>query len=432
MFNLDHAVEKWREKMFAAGIRKSASLDELESHLRDHIARLTRDGSGVEEAFAAAIQKIGQIDVLKREFAKAEGLSGWLDNCKSRGTQRMLAMFWMAASCCLLALTLAIIINVRLGPAKAYPAETLRIGVVILFAVCGIVGSILLSRGSGWGRRIVRTLAFFMAALCVVQVFFRIPFWLEGRLIAGRAILVYGALTFFGLITVALLRSTQQPNSLPKARIEPANEKPTPRYLDQVFVAPALYAADRGERAGIDVNKDPYYRTTILRVIHQKVCRGAVIWLFAGALLVLLAGPWFWMRRIRTLQYSSFAQDPRFVVTKLAVTGVRNYSFFPSPKGSCSIHGLLEQCTEVSGVRYVIAKDVAAGLVEFGGYTNSLTAPQFVQAFAQALQTNQPEFMNFRTQRHYKENLVLLTNDALTVLVLSKAMAQQFEKRGAN
>src|SRR5579859_3400192 len=125
MFNLDHAVEKWRGKMFAAGIRKSTSLDELESHLRDHIARLTREGIGVEEAFDAAIQKIGPIDVLKREFAKAEGFSGWLDRCRSREIQRILAVLWMAAACCLLALTLGIIISSRLGPAIVYPAEAL-------------------------------------------------------------------------------------------------------------------------------------------------------------------------------------------------------------------------------------------------------------------------------------------------------------------
>jgi hypothetical protein len=409
MFNLDQAVEKWREKMFAAGIRKSTSLDELEIHLRDHIERLAREGNSVEAAFDAAIQKIGQIDVLKREFAKAEGFSGWLDAFKSRGAQRILAVVWMAASGWLL-LTYALLRFIWRIRATFMSVDVL----VVLAATCGIIGSALLSSGSLWGRRIVWTLGFFMAAVCIAEVFFLIPRWLEGGLIAGRAAMVCGALTSFGLITVAILRSTPQPNSRPKARIE------------QASAAPAPYASQR--TAVIDVKRDP----TMPGVIHQKVRLAAVICLFAAALLVVLGGPWFWMRRIETLQESPFAQDPRFVVTKLPLSGVhRNCSFSPSPKRNvCSIYGLLAQCTEVSGVRYVIAKDVAAGEVEFGGYTNSLTAPQFVQAFTQALQTNRPEFINFRTQRHYRENLVLLTNDARTVLVLSKAMAREFEGAG--
>ena len=414
MFDLDHAVEKWREKMFAAGIRKSTSLDELESHLRDHIALLRREGEGVEEAFDAAIQKIGQIDVLKREFAKAEGFSGWLEHCNLRAIQRVLAVLWMAASCWLL-LTYALLRFIWRIRATFVPLDVL----VVLAATCGIIGSALLSSGSGWGRRIVRTLGFFMAAVCIVQVFFLIPRWLEGQ-IPGRVFIARGALTSLGLITVALLRSIPQPNSRPKPRIEQASS------------ATALYASEGGEKAIIDVNREPHFRSTIPRLIHQKVSRGAVICVFAAALLVLMGGPWFWMRRARTLEYSPFAQDPRFVVTKLPLTGLWNASFGPSPKRSlCSIYGFLNQCTEVSGVRYAIAKDVAAGVVEFGGYTNTLTAGEFVQAFTQALQTDQPEFINFRTQRHYKENLVLLTNDARTVLVLSKAMAREFE-RGAN
>jgi hypothetical protein len=401
MFNLDRAVEKWREKMFAAGIIKSTSLDELESHLRDHIARLTREGKGVEEAFDAAIQKIGQIDVLKKEFAKAEGFSGWLEHCNLRASQRVLAVLWMAASCWLL-LTYALLKFTWWSSATFESVDVL----MVLTATYGIIGSVLLSRGSDWGRRIVRTLGFFTAAVCIIEVFFLIPRWLGGSPMAGRTIMVREGLTFFSIITVALLRSTQP------------------------FAAP-LYASDRKKMALMNVNGDPVYRSTILHGIYHKVFRGAPIGLSATALLVALLGPWFWMRRIATLQESPFAQDSRFVVTKLPVTGVRHYSFPPNPwRNVCSIHGFLEQCTEVSGMRYVIAKDVATGVVNFGGYTNTLTAGEFVQAFAQALQTNQPEFINFRTQKHYRENLVLLTNDPRTVLVLSKAMAQEFE-RGA-
>jgi hypothetical protein len=374
MFDLNHAVEKWREKMFAAGIRKSTSLDELESHLRDHIARLTREGIGIEEAFDAAIQKIGQIDVLKREFAKAEGFSVWLDHCKSRGTQPVLVVIWMAASCCLLALTLAIIIYVRLGPARAYPAQTLRTGLFMLFAMCGMIGSMLLSRGSAWGCRIVRLVALLTAVWSIWQIHLAIPLWLGGRLFIERELLICGGVAFFSLLSFLLLHPPRNWDSQSKPRAS---------------------------------------------------------WLFGVALLFVLGGAGYWMLHPKQERETAFAHDPRFVVTKLPPAGIMRYSVFPPGRATkCSIHGFLSQCTEISGVRYVITKEVAAGQVDFGA-TTSLTAPQFVQAFTQALETNQPEFINFRTQRRYRENLVLLTNDASTVLVLSKGMAQEFE-RGAN
>ncbi len=67
------------------------------------------------------------------------------------------------------------------------------------------------------------------------------------------------------------------------------------------------------------------------------------------------------------------------------------HSFSPSATNRCSIHGLLNQCMEVSGVRFVIAQDVAAGSVQFG-HTNTLNGAQWVKAFTDALQTEQPEW----------------------------------------
>lgn len=107
------------------------------------------------------------------------------------------------------------------------------------------------------------------------------------------------------------------------------------------------------------------------------------------------------------------------------------HSFPASATNRCSIHGLLNQCTEVTGVRYAIARDVAAGTVQFG-HTNTLNGTQWVMAFAEALLTGQPEWWDFRTKRFRKENLVLLTNDARRVLVLPKEMVREFQGRGAD
>jgi hypothetical protein len=143
--------------------------------------------------------------------------------------------------------------------------------------------------------------------------------------------------------------------------------------------------------------------------------------------------------------------DPRFVVTTKPSFGVPpnapfkdraivwwmqfqqkhgkphplSYSFGASPTNRCSIHGLLNQCMEVSGVRYLIAKDVAAGGVMFRT-TNTLNGAQWVKAFTEALQTGQPEWWDSQTRKFRKENLVLLTNGPRMVLVLPRDMVGEF------
>ena len=181
---------------------------------------------------------------------------------------------------------------------------------------------------------------------------------------------------------------------------------------------------------------------------HSRVGR----WLLGAAMLALLLGGAFWISLPR--QDALFARDPRFVVTTRPRVGVPRsatlvqrafiwwlqvqqrfwrprpltYSFPPSPTNGCSIHGLLTQCMEITGVRYVIARDLAAGGTVRFGHTNTLNGAQWVMAFAEALQTGQPEWWDSQTKTFRKENLVLLTNNARTVLVLPNEMAREFQR----
>jgi hypothetical protein len=78
-----------------------------------------------------------------------------------------------------------------------------------------------------------------------------------------------------------------------------------------------------------------------------------------------------------------------------------------------------------------MARDVAGGTVQFG-QTNTLNGAQWVMAFTEALQIGQPEWWDSQTKRFRKENLVLLTNDARTVLVLRQEMVREFQGRRAD
>jgi hypothetical protein len=97
MRNVDLKIGEWRSRMAAGGIKSSAVLDELESHLREEIERQIRLGSDEVKAFEIAAQKIGGSDLLKAEFAKvAEGKEARLGKV-------------LGIACCLVALPLPVL-----------------------------------------------------------------------------------------------------------------------------------------------------------------------------------------------------------------------------------------------------------------------------------------------------------------------------------
>jgi hypothetical protein len=74
MFNLEQAITEWRRQMLAAGIKTPVPLDELESHLREDTERGIRAELSAQQAFEAAVRRIGQAKALQAEFAKTEEL----------------------------------------------------------------------------------------------------------------------------------------------------------------------------------------------------------------------------------------------------------------------------------------------------------------------------------------------------------------------
>ena len=70
MFDLEQSLAEWRQQMLAAGIKTPVPLEELESHLREDIARQTKAGLIEAEAFKAAVQRIGPAHALRDEFQK--------------------------------------------------------------------------------------------------------------------------------------------------------------------------------------------------------------------------------------------------------------------------------------------------------------------------------------------------------------------------
>ncbi|MEO8428483.1 MAG: permease prefix domain 1-containing protein [Verrucomicrobiota bacterium] len=78
MFDLEHSIAEWRRQMRAAGIKAPTPLDELESHLRDDVEQQMQPGVTAQQAFEAAVHRIGQATTLKAEFEKTGEIKrGW-------------------------------------------------------------------------------------------------------------------------------------------------------------------------------------------------------------------------------------------------------------------------------------------------------------------------------------------------------------------
>jgi hypothetical protein len=70
MFDLDRAIVDWKRQLKAAGIRSVEALDELETHLRDHVEGQLAKGSTPEQAFGEAVTRLGPSRALREEYSK--------------------------------------------------------------------------------------------------------------------------------------------------------------------------------------------------------------------------------------------------------------------------------------------------------------------------------------------------------------------------
>jgi len=135
----------------------------------------------------------------------------------------------------------------------------------------------------------------------------------------------------------------------------------------------------------------------------------------------------FWATSYPTISSSA---SPEVVQMMTNMYGHQLDSTFPAtPVQGCSIEGLLDQCMEVSGTRYYLDKDLAAGTVNFG-HQKDLSGAEWVAAFEKALETGKPQWweMKNKRMRARQENLVLIRfPEQKAVLVLTKAKAAKYQ-----
>ena len=74
---LEQQIAQWREYLRRRQAFHGSDIEALEGHLRDQLTALTEAGLAGEEAFLVAVKRMGSLDALSREFARAHSERLW-------------------------------------------------------------------------------------------------------------------------------------------------------------------------------------------------------------------------------------------------------------------------------------------------------------------------------------------------------------------
>src|SRR5580692_4319320 len=74
---LEDQIAEWRAYVRRRQALHTPDVEELEGHLRDQLAALTEAGLTGDEAFLVAVKRMGSLDALSREFARAHSERLW-------------------------------------------------------------------------------------------------------------------------------------------------------------------------------------------------------------------------------------------------------------------------------------------------------------------------------------------------------------------
>src|SRR5213592_1072481 len=74
---LEEQIAQWRTYLRRRQALHGPDVEELEGHLRDQLAALAEAGLTEDEAFLVAVKRMGSLDALSREFARAHSERLW-------------------------------------------------------------------------------------------------------------------------------------------------------------------------------------------------------------------------------------------------------------------------------------------------------------------------------------------------------------------
>jgi hypothetical protein len=125
---LEEQIAQWRTYLRRRQAVQGPDVEELEGHLRDQLTALRESGLTGDEAFLVAVKRMGNLDALSREFARAHSERLWkqlvmapdADAPTNSGRAEILIVLSLAAGAAV-AIKVPALFGLRLSPADELP-----------------------------------------------------------------------------------------------------------------------------------------------------------------------------------------------------------------------------------------------------------------------------------------------------------------------
>jgi hypothetical protein len=166
---LEEQIAQWRAYVRRRRALHGPDVEELEGHLRDQLAALTEAGLTGDEAFLVAVKRMGSLDALSREFARAHSERLWKqlviatdaadESAKTTNTEALVVL------CLAIAAALAIKVPALFGLRNVGGAEPFYARNASLFVLPLLTVYFLWKRGSKVAKGLLLALPFAAGAV---------------------------------------------------------------------------------------------------------------------------------------------------------------------------------------------------------------------------------------------------------------------------
>jgi len=176
--SLEEQIAQWREYVRRRQALHGPDVEELEGHLRDELVALTQAGLSGDEAFLVAVKRMGNLDALSREFARAHSERLWkqlvippdADQQANASYGGMLVVLALAVAAAL-AVKVPALFGIRLSPDEELPPFYARNASLFVFPLLTVY--FVWKRGLGLVNSLWLALPFVAGA--VVANFYSFP-----------------------------------------------------------------------------------------------------------------------------------------------------------------------------------------------------------------------------------------------------------------
>jgi hypothetical protein len=167
---LEDQIAQWRTYVRRRQALHRSDVEELESHLRDQLVALIETGLAEEEAFLVAVKRMGNLDALSREFARAHSERLWKqlvvapDGDAPANTSRAeLLVVLILAAAAALAVKVPVLFGIHLSPDQELPPFYARNASLFVFPLLTVY--FVWKRGIDAARGVWLALPFVAAAV---------------------------------------------------------------------------------------------------------------------------------------------------------------------------------------------------------------------------------------------------------------------------